>query len=234
MKDNVILMKTEEKSTKLNRFTTLVELLNLLRSGKIVLRDPSHWEDKNDAEVVLEYKKGKKILKLFAVCFCIGDETLHHWKTYADGVAGCCIEFDKKKLLASFLGIHEVRCGDVEYKCIDQVQRNQPDLDHFPFIKRMPYQFEKEFRILWEGKTSGKRILLDIDLNSINKITLSQKIPDDMFASVKKLLCSIIKNPSTEINKSTLYKNHTWIEAFKKRKNNKSLNRDAAKSRCAP
>ena len=188
----VMPMKTEQQSTKLNRFTTLPALLDLLRRGKIVLRDPSTWEDKNDVKVILEYKRQKKIPKLFAVCFCMGDETVHHWKAYADGISGCCIEFDKSKLLACFRGIHEVRCDDVVYKTIEEVieeiENNTIELNDYPFIKRYPYQFEKEFRILWEGKTVGKTIDLDIDLNSINKITLSQRMPKDLYTSIERLL----------------------------------------------
>ena len=114
-------MKAEQQSTKLNRFTTLPALLDLLRRRKIVLRDPSTWEDKNDVKIILEYKRQKKIPNLFAVCFCVGGETVHHWKTYADGISGCCIEFDKKRLLKCFRGVPGVRCRYVVYKRIEEV-----------------------------------------------------------------------------------------------------------------
>lgn len=209
-------MKTEKPSTKLNRFTTLPALLDLLRSRKLVLRDPSNWEDKNDVKLLLEYKRRKKIPKLFAVCFCIGDETIHHWKTYADGVSGCCIEFDKSKLLACFHGLHEVRCDEVIYKTIEEVEKSIIETDRIPFIKRQPYIFEKEFRVLWEGKTRGKAIDLDINLNSINKITLSQRMSKALYKSIERLLRDNINGLSIEINRSTLFENSRWIKAFKK------------------
>jgi len=214
--DHVMPMKTEEQYTKLNRFTTLPALLDLLRRRKLVLRDPSTWEDKNDAKIILEYKRRKKIPKLFAVCFCMGDETVHHWKTYADGISGCCIEFNKYKLLECFCNLPEVRYEKVIYKKIDEVENNTIMIDNMPFIKRRPYRFEKEFRILWEGKTRGKTIDLDIDLNSIGKITLSQEMFKNLYASVEKLLRVIIGDPSMDINSSTLYENSRWINAFKK------------------
>ena len=213
-------MKTEQHSTKLNRFTTLVALLDLLRRRKLVLRDPSTWEDKNDAKIIMEYKKKKGIQKLFAVCFCMGDETVHHWKTYADGVSGCCIEFDKSKLLTCFRGLREVRCGKVIYKKMNEVENKTIVIDCIPFIKRWPYRFEEEFRILWGGKTKGKVIDLDIDLNSINKITLSQRMPNDIYTSTEKLLRSIINNLPIEINRSTLFENSRWIKAFKRVRHN--------------
>ncbi len=209
-------MKTKQRSRKLNRYTTLPVLLDLLRRKKIVLLDPTTWEDRNDAEIILEYKRRKKISKLFAVCFSIGGGTVHHWKTYADGISGCCIEFDERKLLTCFHGIKEVRCGNVIYKMIEEVENEKIDLDRIPFIKRRPYRIEKEFRILWEGETDRKTIDVDIELDSISKITLSQGIPADVYTSIKQLLRGKINNPSTKINRSTLYENSRWIKAFKK------------------
>lgn len=59
---------------KLNRFTTLPILLDLLQR--------------------------KKLKEIFAVCLSFGDETIHHWKSYSGGSSGCVIEFDAKKLLS--------------------------------------------------------------------------------------------------------------------------------------
>jgi len=42
----------------------------------------------------------------------------------------------------------------------------------FLFIKRHPYRGEKEYRILWEGRTGSKRIAFPIDLKSINGVLL--------------------------------------------------------------
>jgi len=45
-------MKNVELPSKLNRFTCWDELINLLRNNKLVLRDTTRWEDKNDVEVI--------------------------------------------------------------------------------------------------------------------------------------------------------------------------------------
>jgi hypothetical protein len=213
-------MKDKQASKKLSRYTTLPVLLALLRRKKLSLRDPSHWEDKNDVEVIAEYKNIKNVQSLFAVCFCIGDETVHHWKTYANGDSGCCIEFDQDKLLASFKGKMGFRWGKVRYKKInevkEEVKNGEISLNRYPFIKRWPYRFEEEFRILWEGETTKKIMDVDIDLNSINKITLSQGMPPDLNPSIKKLLRDEIRDSSTKINRSTLYRNIIWINSFKK------------------
>ncbi len=150
------------------------------------------------------------------MCFCKGAETIHHWKTYAEGVLGCCIEFDKYKLLNCFHNISCVRWADVDYKEIKEIESEVIELNDYPFIKRIPYQFENEFRILWEGKTKLKSIDLDIDLSSIDKITLSQRIPKELFTSFEKLLRTFINEYPIEINRSTLFENDKWIKAFKK------------------
>jgi hypothetical protein len=207
----------KEHSEKLNRFTTLPILLDLLRRKKLVLRDPSTWEDKNDVKVMLEYKKRKRIPKLFAACFCIGSETIHHWKTYADGIHGCCIEFNKTKLLACFHGLEDkVRWDNVIYKTREKVEAGAVKLDDYPFVKRWPYRFEKEFRILWQGSQKGKSVDLDINLNSISRITLSQAMPNDVYTSIKELLRINTNGQPIEINRSTLFENSRWIKAFRK------------------
>lgn len=209
-------MKNKKPSRKLNRFTTLPVLLDLLRRKKLVLLNPLTWEDRNDTEIILEYKKRKKISDLFAVCFGIGDETIHHWKTYANGISGCCIQFDEDKLLKSFQDVKNFRWGDVKYLKVKKVENATIPKDKIPFTKRWPYRCENEFRILWEGKTSKSTIDVCIDFNSINKITLSQEIPAEVYESIKELLRDEIGNQTHKINRSTLYENKRWIKAFRK------------------
>ncbi|MEK7297596.1 MAG: hypothetical protein AAB069_06805, partial [Planctomycetota bacterium] len=200
---------------KLFRYTTLPVLLDLLRRKKIVLLDPSTWEDRNDAEIILEYKKKKKISKLFAICFSTGEETIHHWKTYADGISGCRIDFDGNKLLSKFKDIDEVQYGKVTYKKTTDLEKMDLKIDHIPFLKRWPYRCENEYRVIWEGKTQQEKIEIDIDLHSINKITISQQMPSDVSDSIKELLHEKFKNPDQKIIRSTLYENKKWINAFK-------------------
>jgi hypothetical protein len=206
-------MKTQKPSRKLNRYTTLPVLLDMLKKKRLILLDPSSWEDKNDAYVILEYKRRKKIPKLFTVCFSIGNETIHHWKTYANGISGCCIQFDEEKLLKTFTGIEQIRYGEVKYKRIKDV--GGIELDQIPFVKRYPYRIEREFRILWEGSTKLNSIEIDINLNSIIKITISQNMPEDVYETIVDLLRQEIRNPSQKINRSTIYENKKWIDSFK-------------------
>lgn len=202
---------------KLNRFTTLPILLDLLQRKKLVLLNPKLWEDKNDSEVMLEYAKRKKISGLFSLCLSADDETVHHWKTYSNGSSGCVIEFDPVKLFAVLNKIPGVRHQKVEYKKLSEIEgRNKAiDVDKMPFTKRWPYRCEEEYRIIAEGDTKANFFEIDIPLHVIRKITISQHMPEQIYATIKTYLKEVTRNPDSRISRSTLYENKRWINRFK-------------------
>jgi hypothetical protein len=212
-------MKTEP-IRKLNRFTTLPVLLDLLQRKKLTLLDPKLWDDRNDSEVILEYKKRKKIKNLFAVCFTSGDETVHHWKTYSHGASGCVIEFDVRKLFSIIDRIPDLRHGKVEYRKLSEVEDKKAiiDIDKMPFTKRWPYRCEEEYRIIAETNHSETFFEIDIPLSVIRRITISQLMPQPIYETIKGYLKDLKGNPDGKISKSTLYENPRWIKRFQKSK----------------
>jgi hypothetical protein len=59
-----------EEIKRLNRYTNLPVLLDLLEAKRLVLLDPSlSWDDKNDTLIIEAYKEKAKIKNLFALCF---------------------------------------------------------------------------------------------------------------------------------------------------------------------
>lgn len=205
-----------KRSDRLNRYTTLPVLLDMLKRRKLVLLDPASWEDKNDSEILLEYKKRKKLQALFALCFSHGDETIHHWKTFADGISGCCIEFDSKKLVALLKTLDGVRFGPVVYRKIKDLKDGTITVKSIPFTKRWPYRCEEEFRIILESRTKAPCFEIDFDLRIIKKITISQRMPEQVYATIREYLRSAFKNPDQRISRSTIYQNRIWIEKFRK------------------
>src|SRR4051794_4201784 len=89
----------EEAPPHLDRYTSLPVLLDLLKNKRLVLLSPASWEDQNDSEVMSEYQQRRGVENVLAACFCQGDETVHNWRTFADGISGCRIRFDGEKLL---------------------------------------------------------------------------------------------------------------------------------------
>lgn len=205
-----------EKVVKLNRFTTLPILLDILERKKLTLLNPILWEDKNDSEIILEYKKRKNIKNLFALCFSHNDETIHHWKTFSNGPSGCIIEFDAVKLISHIEKIPGIKQGKVEYKKINEIQKNEISVDKMPFTKRWPYRCEEEYRVIIETEEEMDFYEIVIPLDLIKKVTISQQMPQQIFETIKKQLKSSKDNPESRINKSTLYENINWINSFKK------------------
>ncbi|HEV8515378.1 MAG TPA: DUF2971 domain-containing protein, partial [Cyclobacteriaceae bacterium] len=164
-----------EPIQKLSRFTTLPILLDLLQRKKLTLLDPKSWDDRNDAEIILEYKKRKKVKGLFIVCFSCGDETIHHWKTYSNGASGCVIEFNATKLLSIINKFPNVIHKKVEYRKLSDIEKKNSviDINKMPFTKRWPYRCEEEYRIIAETNTDEKVFEIDIPLDIINRITIS-------------------------------------------------------------
>jgi hypothetical protein len=208
-------MVKSKKIERLNRFTTLPILLDLLEGRKLVLLDPSTWEDRNDTLIIEEYKKRANIQNLFALCFTHWFETIHHWKAFANGSSGCCIEFYPIKLFKIFGRIKELRHGVVNYIKITDAKSFA--IVEIPFTKRMPYEFEHEYRVIWEGTSDNKFLEIPIPLTTIKRITMSQQMPESVFQSVKALIA--LKYPSLKgsIFRSTIYENKTWVNKFRKK-----------------
>jgi len=221
-------MKITRKATRtkkmspvrLSRYTTLPVLIDLLRRKKLVLLSPDKWEDQNDAKVMLEYKKRKKLKHLYAACFSEGEETIHHWNAFSSGSSGVCIEFDRDKLLGAVSKVSGIRTGRVRYKKIKDLSKDGIVIDNMPFTKRWPYRCEEEFRILFEASnttaSSDGFFDIDIDLRTIRCITINQRMPDQVYETIKDYLKQEFRRPDQRISRSTLYENKIWISKFKK------------------
>jgi hypothetical protein len=103
----------------------------------------------------------------------------------------------------------------VNYKRIDEVKDNEIEINEIPFIKRMPYKCEQEFRIIWEGNVKKEKFEIDFSLTAIKKITLNQNMPEEIFNSISKILKDNIINSEKIINRSSLFQNNEWIRKFK-------------------
>ena len=136
----------------LRRYTNLAATIHLLRTKKITLLDPSTWDDKNDAFFIEQYKAVKKAKTVLSLCFTQGDERYHYWRAFSNGTDGVCIHFDRDLLLAAFQEDNRIRSKQVRYKKMENIRALQLDEDELPFVKRWPYQDEREFRVLYLDK----------------------------------------------------------------------------------
>jgi hypothetical protein len=204
---------------KLSRYTTLPVLIDLLRRKKLVLLSPKKWEDLNDAVIMDEYKRRKGLKHLYAGCFVQNDETIHHWTAFSSGSSGCCIEFDRERLLRCVQKIAGIRVGPVRYRKIPELDDGTLRVADMPFTKRWPYRCEDEFRILFESANAADAkdgfFDIDIDLAMIRRITISQRMPEQVYETIKEYLKETCADPDQKVVRSTLYENKRWIAKFR-------------------
>jgi hypothetical protein len=193
----------------LNRFTTLPVLLDMLSRRCITLLEPTTWEDKNDSYYLEKYKMQRKLKTLLACCFSAKHETFHHWKVFSNGSSGVCIEFNAEKLLNTIESINGIQFRMVSYRLLKYNQN--PSLGAWPFLKRKAFEDEEEFRIIYEDSVTAQITkALPIDLEWIQKITLSPWMPKAVAESVIKVIHGIKDCEAMTVNYSTLLQSEVW------------------------
>jgi hypothetical protein len=111
------------------------------------------------------------------------------------------------------------------YKRFEEINDGTIDdcVEMLPFIKRWPYRFENEFRVIWEGDKDRHEVKIDNIETIITKITISQTMSSARFEKIKEKLGDIklgdnkLRDIATiKINRSTVYRNENeWIDVFK-------------------
>jgi hypothetical protein len=198
----------------LNRFTTMPILLDVLHQKHLVLLDPETWEDRNDAYFMKRYKEEQKLKSVLALCFSTCRETFHHWKVFSAGTSGVCIEFDAKSLISAFqkAGIQSKR---VRYQTIKDVESTRPSSNEWPFLKRLAYKDEQEFRAVYHSKADemvSKEV--SIKLSWIIRITLSPWLPKPVADSAIGVIKAIPGCDTLKITRSSLLENSRWKGAI--------------------
>ena len=204
-----------KKTPILNRYTILPVALDVLIQRRVTLLSPETWEDRNDAFYLEQYREKKNLQTLVAICFSARGETFHHWKVFSSGSSGVCIEFDKNRLLTKFPSSEGFRHGGIEYRLVKTVKDKRPGVERWPFLKRKAFKDEGEFRIIYENQAAYERTKhVDIDLNTIRRVTLSPWLADAVAESVLTLIKSIKGCERLSVNRSSLIDNAGWKKAI--------------------
>jgi hypothetical protein len=206
---------TPKTAPILNRYTSLPVALDILVQRRVTLLSPETWEDRNDAFYLERYREEKSLRTLVAICFSARGETFHHWKVFSSGSSGVCIEFDKNLLLKAFPSSRGFRYGQIEYRFVKTVSNRRPEVETWPFLKRKAFKDEGEFRIIYENQAAHEHTKhVDIDLGTINKVTLSPWLPDAVAESVRALIKTIKGCERLPVNRSSLIDNSGWKKAI--------------------
>jgi hypothetical protein len=204
-----------EDKNILNRYTTLPILIDMLVNKHLTMLSPSTWEDRNDAFYLERYKTERNLASLLAACFTTKTETFHHWKVFSAGSSGVCITFHKDQLLKQFEAIPKLHCDEVKYKQIREVRQKAPEMKNWPFLKRVPYRDEGEFRIIYEDETERQEFkTIPIDLKSIRRVTLSPWLPAAVADTLVEVIKSLRSGGELEVCRSTLVENEQWKNAI--------------------
>ena len=148
---------------------------------------------------------------VLALCFSMASETYRHWRVFTHGSEGVCIEFERQTRLAKLSRIDGLRSGPAEYERIDILETKPPSVDDPPFLKRLPYEAEQEFRLVYLVRSrTVEAKLFPIDLIAIRRITLNPRMPKSLVASVKTTIQSIVGCSKIQVIQTTLLENERW------------------------
>jgi hypothetical protein len=158
-----------------SRYTNFAAAIHMLRTSTITLFNPAAWDDTNDAHFMAEYKRYRNARAVLALCFTESDEKYHHWRVFSHGRDGVRIEFDKLKLMEGWNNDPAIRFGQMDYIKVDNLRRETPlEIERLPFVKRLPYGDEREFRVIFvEMNEPIQHKSYSIDISCIRRITLS-------------------------------------------------------------
>ena len=195
----------------LRRYTELPYLIDYLRTKELVMPNPDTWDDKNDTFYIRRYSEINKLSATYALCLTQAEETYHHWRVFSHGSGGVCIEFNKDAFLKKLSTLDSIRHASVVYKRIKELRSSPPSENDLPFLKRVAFQDEKEYRLFVGSEQSlGPVYRFTLPFSVISRIILSPWLPKPVAEQVKLLLKEISDCKTLKIYRSTLVENEDW------------------------
>ncbi len=133
---------------------------------------------------------------------------------FSSGRDGVCIEFDKAELLEEIAHDAAVVARAVDYKQISEVTAGPIADSDLPFLKRIPYADEREFRLLYVNRDLRyESHEVEINLTAIRNVRLSPWMPESLAEAVKDTLKDLEGCSDLKIYRSTLIDNERWKSA---------------------
>jgi len=220
---------TAKKPDTLSHYTQFPILLDILLQKRIVFGNPDNWDDKTDSRILKKYadvmEENVGVLCLTEFPEGIYDNILH-WKIYAPGKSGCRIDFDRE-ILERIVKQQGATLEKIYYLNTEELE-SKPEKWYKkpPFLKRSPYTYEHEWRILKFGKLE-KDSYFKLDISKcftkiIKGIRLSPELPKNVAKNLRPFLESKCKRKCV---RSWISENPDWEQRIIK-----SLTQQSAKS----
>ena len=195
----------------LRRYVSSEDGLAYLRAGSIALGEYAHWKDISERASLEAYEDLKSLTRnsLRLACFTQAPETYHHWNLYAR--KGLCFILRREQVeeQASQVGI---RCQSVEYTKVASLK--DTNLESWPFLKRLPYQDEQEYRLISDAGDNSIQLTPD----SVERIYLSPWLSAKQENEVRDMVrgrYSDANGCAIKVSKTTILENEQWIKYFK-------------------
>jgi hypothetical protein len=113
-------------------------------------------------------------------------------------------------------GTAALRFGPLTYRRIADLPKLRPKLEQLPFLKRQPYQDEREFRLVYEDKSEESETkAFPIPLACISRVTLNPWLAPPLAAALKTAIKDVRGCSSLKVYQTTLLENETWKKAAK-------------------
>ncbi len=199
----------------IRHYTSISAVIDILRRKRLPLLDPQSWDDRNDRYFMNLNKEKKKLGGIYGLCAANCSETYHHWRVFTSSADGACIEIKQEAFEESLRKISCVRFGEIAYLKLGEVEGlTNFDVDRLPFVKRVGFSAESEYRIIAE--TSDKQeaaFPVRFPVSMISCIYLNPWIPKSIVQSLKITLQSLPDCSNLKISRSLLIDSARWKAA---------------------
>lgn len=199
----------------IRRYTSISSVINMLRRKELPLLDPQSWDDRNDRYFMGLYKEKRQLGGLYGLCAAQCSETYHHWRVFTGTSDGACIELHRESLETALNRIEGVRLGPVEYLRLPDVEKlTGKDVDRLPFVKRIGFEAEDEYRIIAETIAPQAPVMsIEMPLSWVSAIHLNPWLPRPIADSVKATLREIPGCSRLRVVRSQLIDSGRWKQA---------------------
>ncbi len=135
----------------LRRYSNLAATIHPLRSRCLTLLEPYLWDDRNDAFYMARIQEDREGQ--------VPGRRVHDERAGdLSSLAGLCARHRRRlhsvrqdRLAAQIPPRTGFRLQSVDYRHIAEVESDQPRTQDLPFLKRLPYEDEKEFRLIFSS-----------------------------------------------------------------------------------
>ncbi len=212
-----------KKHKYIYRFLPFERFLEVLHKNQLAFISPSKWNDPFDNFLFkydIKNKDNTFLNKLYVGCFTLNPHSQAYWKTYSHEGYTVRLQFETRKLLDLVMKLKDrAWYGELNYKreteiveifqntvglktSLENKEINDTFLKVFT-LKRMPFEYEKEVRIIIESsriKEGIRRVSINLK-GLIHDIYLDPRIKSNEEKAFKEYL----KQFGIKVTKSQLF-----------------------------